>query len=61
MAGRIDNAPALPRSEDRQTLLDKLRRERRPQFDYKRPLFQCNDFAVKKRTMLKNKGRQSAN
>jgi hypothetical protein len=47
MAGRIDNAPALPRSEDRQTLLDKLRRERRPQFDYKRPLFQCNDFAVK--------------
>ena len=32
---------------------DKLRRERRPRFDYKRPLFQCNDFAVKKRTMLK--------
>jgi hypothetical protein len=30
-------------------------------FDYKRPLFQCNDFALKKRTMLKKKGCQSAN
>jgi hypothetical protein len=32
-------------------IADKLRRERRPRFDYKRPLFQC--IAVKKRTMLK--------
>jgi hypothetical protein len=38
-------------------IADKLRRERRPQFGYKRPLFQCNDFVVKKRKMLKNKGR----
>src|SRR5580700_10163808 len=47
--------------------LDDLRRivlgltERGVHIDYKRPLFKCNDLAVKKRTMLKNKGCQSSN
>jgi hypothetical protein len=42
-------------------IADKLYRKRRPRFDYKCPRFQRNESAVKKRTMLKNKGRQSAN
>jgi hypothetical protein len=42
-------------------IADKFYRKRHPRFDYKCPRFQCNESAVKKRTMLKNKGRQSAN
>jgi hypothetical protein len=35
---------------------DKLRSEHRPRFEYKRPGFQCNDFAVKDRKILESQG-----
>jgi pimeloyl-ACP methyl ester carboxylesterase len=35
---------------------DKLHREHRPRFEYKRPGFQCNDFAFKDRKIVESQG-----